>query len=297
MAIFLIAGGSGMIGKSLSQKLNASDHEVRILSRKGISDVAAGTFQWDPAKDWVDEKAFEGVDYVINLAGAGIASKRWSSSRKKVIIDSRVRSTLLLKKYLQKEKKVRAYLGASAIGFYGNRPGELLSEESLPGKGFLSETCQLWESAHNQIAGLGIRTVILRIGIVLDADGGAFPKMVMPFKLGLGNTFGSGKQIYSWIHVQDVCGLFQMLALNENAKGIYNLVSPNPKTQKAFAESIRKNLFPKSLIVPVPEIALQVGLGEMKNTVMDSAEVSAGKVLGLGYSFIFPELAGALVNL
>ncbi|WP_116126609.1 TIGR01777 family oxidoreductase [Lewinella sp. IMCC34183] len=297
MSVVLIGGGSGFVGMHLSRRLQADGHAVRHLSRTADPDATFPTYVWDVKKGTIDDAAFQDVDYVINLAGAGIADERWSEERKQVIIQSRTESTRLLAMTLSRlQVTPKLYLSASAIGYYGDRGEEILTEEASPGDGFLSRSCILWEEAVQEVDRLGIPTFVNRTGIVLHPDEGALQKMLIPLNVWTSTYFGDGQQYYSWIHIEDLIGIYAF-ALENNLVGTYNGCAPNPVRNKPFAAALGPALHKNALVVPAPEAALKVALGEMRHTVLDSARCSAAKIEAAGYRFAYPELSQALEQL
>lgn len=297
MATILIGGGTGFIGKHLSRKLAEDGHEVRILSRSAKPGAEYPTFVWDVAKQTIDDAAFEGVDYVINLAGAGIVGARWTEARKQLIISSRTDSTLLLATTMARlNVKPKLYLSASAIGYYGDRGNELMTETSEPGTGFLSKSCILWEDSVSEVDRLGIPTCIIRTGIVLHPDEGALEKMLIPLNFWMSNYFGDGGQFYSWIHIDDMVDIYRH-AIKADLTGIYNGTAPNPATNKALAAAIGPAMGKSAVVMPAPAFAMKMAMGEMSHTVLDSARCSAEKLLATDFAFAHPELAGALEDL
>ncbi len=297
MSTILIGGGSGFIGKHLSRKLTADGHEVRILSRSPRPGSKYKTFVWDVANQTIDEAAFNEVDYVINLAGAGIVGARWTEARKQLIISSRTDSTLLLATSMaQLSVKPKLYLSASAVGYYGDRGNELMTETSEPGTGFLSESCRLWEDSVSEVDRLGIPNCIIRTGIVLHPDEGALEKMLIPLNFWMSNYFGDGSQYYSWIHIDDMVDIYRF-AIESNLTGIYNGTAPNPATNKALAAAIGPAMGRAALVVPAPAFAMKLAMGEMSHTVLDSARCSAEKLMATGFEFAHPKLEGALEDL
>lgn len=293
----LISGGSGMIGSKISQLLLQNNYEVAILSRnpqRYKGDAIA--YHWDIHKGVIDLDALEDVQYIIHLAGAGIADKAWTKSRKEALLNSRVLSTQLLHKALaQNEHKVKGFISASAIGYYGADAGQdVLTEESPSGNDFLAEVTKAWEESAEKIKALGIRTVKFRIGVVLSKEGGALPPMVIPVKLFIGSPFGSGKQIMSWIHIEDLCRMFMFAIENENIKGVYNATAPNPVNNQDFTKEIAKTL-KRPLILPhVPAFALKTLLGLRAALLLGSANVSSKRIGATGFEFRFPTLSPAL---
>lgn len=299
MKTVLIGGGTGLVGGLLSEMLTAKGFQVLHLSRKANPNARFPAYSWNPAAGEIDESVMEKADAVINLAGAGIANGLWTASRKKLIIDSRVQSTLLLKKAIENaSRKPAVFVSAAAVGYYGDRGEELLTETSTPGKkGFLSESCIEWENAIRQLDQTGVRNVWLRIGIVLSTRGGALAKMMLPVRFFIGGYFGNGRQWYSWIHIEDLCRMFIFALENDNLSGVYNAVAPMPERNKAFVKTIADAMEKPALMIPGPEFVLRMGLGEMADTVLSSSKVSAEKILKTGFQFQFPELFPALKDL
>ena len=300
MSKVLIAGGTGLVGNRLSQLLMEKGYEVTHLSRKKNLKSPYPTFVWTTSKNFIDERAFENVAYVINLAGSGIADALWTKSRKKSIIDSRVETTALLTKYIQKlDKKPKAYLAAAAIGIYGNRGDEELTEASTIGKkGFLVDSCIEWENAIRLADEQnGIRTAALRIGIVLSTKGGALPKMTLPINFFTASYFGDGAQWYSWIHIDDVCNMFIKLMEDESMKGFYNGTTPNPLTNKDLTKQLVKALGKRALVIPAPATALRLAMGEMADVVLNSNKIFPARMEMAGFDFQFPEFQAAIQDL
>lgn len=298
MGVVVIGGGSGFIGMHLSRRLRRGGHEVRHLSRSKRPEAEFATFTWDVEQRHIDGRVFDDVDYVINLAGAGIADKRWSAARKRVIIESRTESTRLLADSLARlPRKPKLYLSASAIGYYGDRGEELLDEESLPGEGFLSRSCVRWEESIAEVAAHGIPTFVNRTGIVLHPEEGALEKMLLPLKAYTSTYFGSGRQWYSWVHIEDLVGIYAH-ALERSLEGVYNGCAPHPVRNRHFAAALGPAAGKAgALLLPAPVPALKLALGEMSHTVLDSARCSAAKIEQTGYRFAYPELSQALDQL
>ncbi len=294
----LIAGGSGLVGKRLSELLSQKGYQVNWLSRSANKSGKFPAYQWDLKNGYIDEEAIKNAEYVINLAGTPIADKPWSDKRKKEIIESRTESIRLLNKYFKQIKYPKVYCSATAIGIYGDRGNELIDETAPPGtKGFLPESCIAWEKAYHEVNSPDLRSVALRVGIVLSAKGGALEKLTMPFKFFVGGWLGSGKQWYSWIHIDDMCRMFIHAIENDNMSGIYNAVAPNPVTNKTLVQMIKNVLGKPAVMAPVPEFGLRLMMGEMADMVLDSAKISSKKVEDAGFTFEFPELEGALGDL
>jgi len=298
MSKILIAGGSGLIGQNLTKHLMNKGHEVVLLSRKPDSVKQFSAFHWNPIKGEIDEACLEAVDYVINLAGAGIADKRWTATRKKLIIESRTKGAELLRQLISKSAKPKRYIAASAIGFYGNRGPEKLNEQSQEGSGFLSESTIAWEAASKSIEQTGVPVDLLRIGIVLSTKGGALAKMLLSFNFKLGSYFGDGSQIYSWIHIDDVVGIIDFLLERDSGQGeIYNTVAPNPVSNKALIHAINSSGNFGALVIPAPSLAMKLALGEMSTVILNGNHVDSSKLLKLGYSFEWPTIKDALKDI
>ncbi len=297
MANILIAGGTGLIGKVLSRKLKDKGHDVSLLSRRANPDAEFPTYKWNLHTGEIDLDALKNVDHIINLAGAGIADQRWTNKRKKALIDSRIHGVTAFAKYIvEGELQPKSYISASAIGFYGHRENEILTEDSPRGEGFLSDCTVAWENALEKLSKTGTPVAALRIGIVLTVKGGALEKMLLPFKFGTGNWFGNGQQIYSWIHVDDLCDMF-VHVLENNLTGTYNAVAPNPVSNKAMAYAIKEAKDKPFIMLPVPQFTLRLALGEMADVVLHGNHVSAKKIMDSGFSFSFPDIVPALKDL
>ncbi len=306
MSIILITGGTGMVGTELTKMLVNKGHQVIILSRSPkISEDKSITYaNWDVANNKIDEKSIAEADYVIHLAGAGVADKRWTTARKTELVESRTRSSALLVKALATiPNKVKAVISASAIGWYGG--DELLkgknkyfTEEMLPDRHFLGETCRLWEDSIRPVEKLGIRLVKLRLGIVLSNEGGAFVEFKKPVKFGLAAILGSGKQIISWIHIEDVCRMFVFAIENEQMQGAYNAVAPMPITNQLLTLALAKKMKGKFFVsLNIPAFVLKIVLGEMSIEVLKSTKVSSEKIRNAGFTFLYPSITAALAHL
>jgi uncharacterized protein (TIGR01777 family) len=298
MKTILVAGGTGLVGQLLTKKLKEAGYEIRLLSRYKPSNPCYPTFLWNVEKGVADQNAFHGVDMVINLAGAGVADKPWTKSRKEEITQSRVKSNALLAHYFHLVHRPAVYLSAGAIGYYGNGGDTVLTEEAAAGHDFLSDSCRQWENAVLSTRSPEMRTVIFRIGIVLSTKGGALQKMLLPWKMGIATSFNPGNQWYSWIHEEDLVQLFLFAIQNENVEGIYNAVSPNPVTMQSFAETMKiRSKLPWRMVFSVPQWLLSGALGEMSTVLKNSARVSCKKITDLGCHFTFPTLEEALKDL
>lgn len=298
MKNILIAGGTGLIGTRLSQLLRGKGYNVSHLSRRADPNAEFPTFAWQPEKGTYDKNAFENVDAIINLAGAGIVDKRWTDERKKLIIESRTSSNLLIAKYLQTEKhNIKAYISASAIGFYADRGATLMTEKDVSGKGFLAQSTVAWENAIAKVRETGVRTVALRIGIVLATEGGALKEMLMPFHFRLGVYFGDGQQYISWIHIDDMCQMFVFALENEKMSGVFNAVAPQPLTNYDFTKAMIEAKGGGYALLPAPAFTLRLAMGEMAATVLGSTNVSSQKIENQGFVFNFKDANSALKDL
>jgi uncharacterized protein (TIGR01777 family) len=290
----LLTGGTGLIGKTLTAQLLAKGYQVSHLSRKPGNDPHVKTFLWDVNKGEIDEHCIDGVDIVIHLAGAGIADKRWTDERKKEIIGSRTKSIGLVYQLLRTKKhNVNAIISASAIGYYSDRGDELLTEDSAPNNDFMGKCCVEWEAAVDEGKKLNLRIVKFRTGVVLN-NGGALKQMALPVKLYVGSPLGSGKQWIPWIHWQDVVNMYMLAIENESFTGVYNMVSPNPVTNKQLIQAIAKQLHKPLWAPKVPAFLLKLLLGEMSTIVLGSTKVSAQKIEDAGFSFKYPDITSAL---
>jgi uncharacterized protein (TIGR01777 family) len=294
----LITGGTGLIGATLTQLLVGQGHDVRVLSRSKKEGGNVKYFQWDISKKYIEEGALD-VDYIIHLAGAGIADKKWTNSRKLAIINSRVESTRLLKQELQKMKGPKpGYIGASAIGIYGNSDNHALTEEEASNDrdDFLVDVVQKWEEAHLSLKDVVNTHAIVRIGIVLSTDGGALKPMLIPFMFRVGNYFGDGSQVFSWIHIDDLCQVFSFIIENE-ISGIYNGVAPNAVNGKELVSAIAKVKSGPFLQFGVPEFALKLVFGEMSQAILASTWVSSNRLEEQKFAFKFPQIQSAIADL
>ena len=291
----LLTGGTGLIGKYLTEELLEKGYSVSHLSRSPGKDSRVKTFLWDVNKGEIDEHCIDGVDIVLHLAGAGIAEKRWTDERKKEMIDSRTKSIGLIYRLIKnKPNQVKSIISASATGYYSDRGDELLTETSPPAHDFLGTCCIEWERAVDEGSALGLQILKFRTGVVLTKDGGALAKMAIPVKLYVGSPLGDGKQWIPWIHWQDVVAMYLYGIENENLTGVYNMVAPNSVTNKQLTQAIAKQLH-KVLWAPnVPAFVLKLMLGEMATIVLGSTKASAQKIENAGFRFKYPDITSAL---
>lgn len=299
MKHILITGGTGLIGQRLTQLLLEKGYTVAYLSRKKRSIPSVKVFEWDIYKKILESEAITEAQAIIHLAGAGVADKQWTESYKREILESRVLSTQLLYESLQKNThSVKSFISASAIGIYGFDTGEQWLEENSPhGKDFLADVTEKWEVEVQKIANLGIRTVILRIGIVFARERGAFPKLLQPIRWGLGAALGSGKQFLSWIHLDDLARMFIFALENESLQGIFNATANEPCTNAELTQKIAQILHKPLFLPNVPAFALKLVMGEMAQMVLGGNRVSNQKIVQAGFTYQFPTLQEALKNL
>lgn len=296
---FLVAGGTGLVGSTLTADLVGAGHGVTILSRRGGPRPETGLshLRWPAGTNADLVKAIEGSDCVVNLAGEPIAGGRWTAFRKEEILQSRVRATRALVGALERARKRPAcFVNASAVGFYGDRGGEEMTEKSHAGIGFLADTCRRWEEEAQKAGKTGVRLVILRIGIVLAPAGGALAKMVPPFRFFLGGPLGGGRQWMSWIHIKDLIRLMRWAAGEKTAEGVYNAVSPAPARMSTFARELGAALKRPSFL-PVPGFALRALLGETAEMLLTGQKVLPKRALEAGFKFEFDALPAAFRDL
>lgn len=301
----IITGGTGLIGTALARKLAAASHDIIILSRN--PDKATGlpagvrAVKWDgrTAQGW--GHLADGARAIINLAGASIAGEgflpsRWTEKRKKLIVDSRVQAGQAVVEAVNAASKPQVVIQASAVGYYGSRGDEILTESSSPGNDFLAGVCQAWENSVQPVKDQGVRLVMMRTGVVLSTQGGAFPLLLLPHKLFVGGPMGSGKQYLPWIHLEDELRAIQFLLENEQAEGAYNLCAPEPATNRTMSKTIGKAIGRPSLI-PVPAFALRLLLGETASLVLDSQRQVPERLQASGFTFSHPDLLTAIRHL
>lgn len=304
MATILITGGTGLVGKALGQALLKKGYSVIILSRQAdIKSLLANLSyaSWNVAKQTMDKEAVAKADYIIHLAGAGVADKRWTKKRKQEIVDSRVQSSKLIVDSLKTiPNKVKAVISASAIGWYGPDPvipnPTPFTEDAPADNEFLGITCKRWEDSIEPVTQAGIRLVKLRTGIVLSNEGGALKEFLKPLKLCVAAILGSGKQIISWIHMDDLVEMYIAAIENEKINGVYNAVAPNPVSNKELTLQLAKARKKFFLPIHVPSFILKIMLGEMSVEVLKSATVSSNKIQQSGFQFRYPAIKEAVAN-
>lgn len=302
----VLTGGTGLIGRALSVELVRAGYDVVVLSRdpvrvkglrKGVTPVG-----WDgrTGHDWAEYT--DGAAAIVNLAGESQAGKslfsmRWTPERKRAILESRVKAGAAVVDAVRiVDKKPLVIVQASAIGYYGPRGHERMTEESPAGKGFMAETCVNWEASSTPIEGLGVRRVVIRLGIVLSKEGGALPRQMIPFRLFVGGPIGSGKQGYSWVHIEDVCRAIRYLIETPSMMGVYNLCSPQPLSNAEFGHAIAKALR-RPYWLTAPAFAFKLAFGEASTILLDGQMVYPKRLLDSGFEFKYPEIDRALANL
>jgi uncharacterized protein (TIGR01777 family) len=296
----LITGGTGMVGKRLTELLLEKGYQVAYLSRRQESIPNVKVYRWDVDKNWIDDKALMSADYIVHLAGAGIADAPWTDKRKQEIIHSRTSTIELIARELQgRPYQVKAFVSASAIGFYGADTGdEQLTEQTSSGSDFLAHVTRHWENASELIDNVGIRTTKLRIGVVLSNTGGALPKIMMPIRWGVGAPLGSGKQWVSWIHLDDLCRMFIAALENTQWHGVYNAVAPTPVTNEVLTRQIAEVLHRPLWLPHIPDFTLRLLYGEMANVVLGGNYVINQRIRNeTDFVYQFEEVEQALSDL
>ena len=296
----LLTGGTGTIGRRLTQLLTQQGYQIALLSRENKPIEGVTVYQWDIKKGHLDPKAIQTADHIIHLAGAGIADERWSDTRKDEILTSRTQSTELLAKALASNRhQVKSFIGASAIGFYGGDTGDRpMIETNQGGSDFLAQVTRAWERAEDQIAALGIRTVKLRTGVVLTMAGGALPKLAQPVRLGAGAPIGSGQQYISWIHLDDLCRMYMQALTDESWQGVYNAVAPEPVTNETLTRAIAAVLHRPMLLPNIPNFVIKLLYGELAITVTGGNYVLNKRIAEeTTFTYQYANLTNALENL
>lgn len=298
-----ITGGTGLIGPALARSLVSAGHQVKVLSRNPDRHRALATpgltlAAWSPARSGELAESLAGCEAVVNLAGAGVADARWTVARKDLIRSSRVEAgRALVQAFTALGAERPAHLiQAAAVGYYGAGRTGPLSEDAAPGQDFLASVCQDWEASTAGVEALGVRRAVARIGIVLSLEGGAFPKMLLPFRLFVGGPLGSGRQAFPWVHITDVVGALEWLIARPDATGPFNLAAPEAVDNAGFSKALGRALHRPSLL-PAPAPALRLALGEMATMLLDGQPAVPTRLLAAGYPFRFPRLDGALKDL
>jgi uncharacterized protein len=291
----LITGAGGLIGKALQKSFDHRGYQVLLATRSDPK--KPNQIQWSPETGFLEEdiERLEGLDAVVHLAGESISGLRWTDEKKKAIRDSRVIGTQnIVNTLAELKEKPKVFVSASAMGFYGDRGDEIVTETSRPGDNFLAEVCKEWEAESRRAEDSGIRTVLLRTGIVLSKDGGALATMMTPFKFGVGGVIGSGKQWMSWVSLDDVVDIINYAIENRDLRGAVNVASPNPVTNEEFTKTLGEVLY-RPTILPLPEFAVNLVFGEMGDALLlNSTRVEPKRLLDAGYEFKFKNLKSAI---
>jgi len=292
----VVTGSSGLIGSALVRALQARGDEVTRLVRRT---PAPGEARWNPEEGHIERGVLEGQDAVVHLAGVGIGDRRWSEEHKRAVLDSRVKGTTLIAETIAAlTDKPRVLASASAMGYYGLRGDEVLTEDSAPGTGFLTEVCVQWEAATAPAEDAGVRVVHLRTGLVLSPDGGALKQMLLPFKMGLGGRIGNGRQWWSWISIEDEVGAIIHLIDGADERGPVNLTAPNPVTNEQFTRTLN-GVLRRPTLLPTPTFALRAMFGSeaVDEMFLGGQRVLPARLQADGYGFRHPDLEGALRQL
>ena len=299
MAKVLITGGTGLIGSYLGKRLLEKGYEVSLLSRTENTGTSIPTYTWDYKANTIDKEALSSVNFIVHLAGANIGEKRWTSKRRKQILDSRVKSGELLFNIIIKQNiSIEAFITASAVGYYGAVTSDkIYSEDDSHFNDFIGKTCNSWEQVADKFQSTGIRTVILRTGIVLTEAGGALEKLISPLKFGIGVVLGNGRQYLPWIHIDDLCNIYIKAIEDLEMKGTYNAVAPEHLSNRAFIQQSAILFHKPFLNIKVPSIIMKIMFGKMSAILLNGSRVSSDKLMKAGYEFKFPSIQSALTDL
>ncbi len=296
MANILITGGTGLVGTYLSKVLANDGHHISHLSRRPKKNTQFKQYAWDLSNKTIDPEAFKQIDFIIHLAGAGVADSRWTTERKKIILDSRVNSTKLLYEKVKEHKvNLKSFICASAIGVYGSHLSDIFDEDDKSANDFLAKVVVAWEESADLFKEI-TQVAKVRIGVVLAKEGGALKEIAKPIRMMVGAPLGSGSQWMSWIHLEDLSGIFKFV-VDQNLSGIYNAVAPNPATNKELTKATAKALSIPLLLPNVPEFVMKLMLGEMSQIVLEGVKVSSEKIALAGYHFKFKNVDAAVKDL
>ncbi len=301
MKSILITGGTGLIGKKLLSKFSKNVFNIYVLTRKkSFKEDGINYLHWDPINGLLDINKIKNLETIIHLVGESIARKRWTNKQKKIIINSRIRTTQLLFREIKKLKtKPLTIISASAVGIYKSNTLVPQSEDGVLDSGFLSEVVMMWEQEINKFKSLGIRTIILRIGIVISKNGGMIKSILPIFRYGLGVPLGNGSQIMSWIHIDDLVRIILYCQINTKMKGYINAVSPYPVTNNEFTLKFSKilNTFRFPSFIKAPSFIIRFLFGEMSDLIINGKNVSANKILKSNFSFLYENIEDALIDI
>lgn len=299
MAKVLITGGTGLVGKYLCKKLQGKGYDVAILSRARKKGTEIQTYTWDLNKNEIKKEAIDSADFIIHLAGADIGEKRWTTRRKFQIADSRIKTgQLIFNKISEQKKDLKAFISASAIGYYGTLTSDkIFSETDMHANDFLGQTCRKWEQMSDRFMNLGIRTVKIRTGVVLTKSGGALSKMIIPIRMGIGSAIGNGKQYLPWIHIDDLCEIYIKAIEDTQMIGAYNAVAPQHITNKEFTQTLAYILKKPFWFPNIPSLAMRILFGKRSEMLLKGSRVSSEKIIAAGFKFLFPDLETAMKQL
>ena len=295
----LITGGSGLIGRYLTSVLLSEGYNVSHLSRRQDQFGRVRVYRWDPARKIIDPLILEGIDYIIHLAGANMGEKRWTLKRKEEIIASRVESARLLSNVIEENRiKLKAFISASAIGYYGMLTSDrIFNENDPPAEDFLGNTCRLWEESADQFKTIGIRTVKIRTAVVLEKNEGVLARLLPHTRAGIFPILGNGRQYMPWIHIKDLCNIYMRDIRDEKMEGVYNASAPDHVTNRDFMKTLSQVITKPFFHPPVPSLVLRTLKGEMSDMILKGSRISPEKIINTGYQFVFDNLHDALREL
>lgn len=300
MKKILIAGGTGFVGKHLIYHLLGEGYAIHALTRRSHDSHTENLtyFKWDLESGLMDKNALEGVTAILNLTGANIGEKRWTKARKKEIIQSRIQPIQLLHRYItQSQTSIDVFISSSAVGYYGNATTDkIYTESSAGGTDFLADVCQEWENEALQFNELGIRTVILRKGVIIGQDGGVFQKLLPLAKRGFSVAVGSGEQYFPWIDIRDLARLYEFALTNQAVSGIYNTVASQQITMNEFSATLLQSLGKKSFLPNAPKPIIQLLLGEMSSMLLEGSQVSNQKIKDAGFNFMYDTISRSMIE-
>ncbi len=299
MKNILITGGSGFVGIHLTILLKANGYTVSLLTRKINPKLDIPQYLWNWEQKQIDLQAIAKADAIIHLAGANVNGKRWNASWKKEIYDSRIESTAFLFDIISKNANhLEAFISASATGYYGCVTSEKIGhEDDLPSDDFLANTCHHWELAANKFTQLGIRTVMIRTGVVLSENSEAYKKISLPIRYGLGASIGSGKQYFPWIHVDDLSGIYLKAVMDTNVQGVFNAVAPDYITNTQLMATLAKH-FKKPFFLPnIPSFMIKILFGEIADSLLNGSRISSEKISGTGFKFKYSSIEDFVASL
>lgn len=299
MANILITGGTGLIGRHLSKLLQEKGYNVAILSRQINRSSILPIYYWDWKNNYIDIEAIKFADHIIHLAGTNISNMRWTKKRKKLILDSRVKSIDLIFNEIKKNNlTVKSFISASAIGYYGTiNSDKIFTEIDKPASDFLGGVCNNWELAADKFNELNIRTVKLRTGLVLDKKGGLFKRLKKVVKFGFGTVLGIGNQYMPWIHIDDLCNIYMKAVENQRMHGVYNAVTEDHKTNKEFIEILADSLNKKVWLPPIPSVLLKIIFGNRSQLLLAGSRVAPKKLMNINFNYKYPDLKSAMSDL